>query len=631
MENQTINSSQPLCTAPSTVEPNSSSNVDSGPDVFSSDTLSRDLNSAIQSSDSFGTLQRNLADIVSQNSECLGLWFTGSEAETNSTKALIDRSEDVLGQLELASIELIAASAAQKQQLVFHPSNVSPNVQFVSCPILINQVLMGVLTGCFSTQNESPVRHHWLINLICHANASWGQGRLIDQSGSKISSLNDALALVQAIDATDSVDASGRAIVNHLRRLVDCEQVAFCHFDPKTKQPKLIAVSDVEQLDETTPVNRAIIAACRDTISRNSTSVFPKPDSAESLPELEQYCRASRLGSVTVIPLHNRDHETMGSILVAGEPQKLCQPKVTDYLQAVCDMISGHLAMALKANQGIAQRAKSSLFSSLKTNAARKAAIVLAGALLAMLIPLPYNVGCECQLEPVIRRFVAAPYDGILEQTFAENGQVVEANQLLARMDGRTLRIELSGVQAEFDAAKKRRDSALATGDVAQSHIARSEMKRHQSQMELLNRRLENLEVKSPIAGIIVSGDLEKAQGAPLETGQTLFEVGPLKEMVAEVQVPESEIRFVEAGQSVKIKLNAYPFQTFQGIVKHIHTRSEILTDQNVFVAEVIMENTNGKLKPGMAGSAKIKTGWSPLGWNLFHNAWEKARYWTIW
>ena len=149
--------------------------------------------------------------------------------------------------------------------------------------------------------------------------------------------------------------------------------------------------------------------------------------------------------------------------------------------------------------------------------------------------------------------------------------------------------------------------------------------------MKLLTGRLANLAVRSPIAGIVVSGDLDKAQGAPLDTGQTLFEVGPLEEMVAEIRIPESEIRLVKQDATVKIKLNAYPFQTFTGKVRRIHTRAEIVSDQNIFVAEVVMDNSDGRLRPGMEGTAKIVSGTYPIGWNLFHKAWEKARYWLIW
>jgi multidrug resistance efflux pump len=248
-----------------------------------------------------------------------------------------------------------------------------------------------------------------------------------------------------------------------------------------------------------------------------------------------------------------------------------------------------------------------------------------------MAVPLPYRVACDCELQPVLRRFVAAPYAGVLERTLAKNGDIVTKDQLLARMDGRNLRIELSGLQAELAGAKKRRDLALAQGDIAKSQIARSEMDRFQSKIQLLEERTRNLEVCSPIDGIVVSGDLQKVEGAPLEMGQTLFEVAPLDQMISEIAIPEAEIQYVSSGQEVAIKLSAFPFKTWTGTIKRIHPRTEIVNDESVFVAEVALENEGIELKPGMQGSAKIQSGWAPLGWNLFHRPWETVRYWTIW
>lgn len=602
------------------------------PPQFHSEPLGRDISAAVLAAGSFEDLLQQLSRIVVRNSSCLGLWFSDSDTDsTRQPQAVIDQDEDVLGQFQASSIEQLSGVACERHELVYQPSSIDPTVQLVSVPVVFTEEAQGALTGCFSMREQAPLRHHWLMTLVGQAILNWSRSRSLMQSQIKMNSMNDTVQLVKSLDSTETIGASGRVIVNHMRRLAETEQVAFVHVDQEFKQGRLIAVSDVEQIDETSPVNQAILGVCQLAISTKTPVVFPVGDLEECPSELEHYCRTSRLNACIGLPLMSVDGETIGALLVAGEPERLCQPKLVEYLQLVSNLVAGHLGMVLKANQGIIQRIRSSAWSYLKKDWARKAAMVVGAAMLAMLIPLPYNVGCECQLEPVVRRFVAAPYDGILEQTFAETGEVVQADQLLARMDGRALRIELAGLQAELDAAKKRRDSALATGDIAQSHIARSEMKRHQAKIELLNRRLENLEVKSPIAGIIVSGDLEKVEGAPLETGQTLFEVGPLDQMVAEILIPESEIRFVKPGQRVKIKLNAYPFRTFYGELTHIHTRSEIVSDKNVFVAEVVMENEDGRLKPGMAGSAKIGSGYYPVGWNLFHNAWEKVRYWMVW
>jgi len=81
----------------------------------------------------------------------------------------------------------------------------------------------------------------------------------------------------------------------------------------------------------------------------------------------------------------------------------------------------------------------------------------------------------------------------------------------------------------------------------------------------------------------------------------------------------------------VAIKLSAFPFQTFEGTVKRIHPKAEMVDDHSVFVAEVLLNRDHVELRPGMKGSAKIRSGWSPLAWNLFHRPWEAVRCWMIW
>ncbi len=230
-----------------------------------------------------------------------------------------------------------------------------------------------------------------------------------------------------------------------------------------------------------------------------------------------------------------------------------------------------------------------------------------------------------------MRRFVAAPYDGILKQTLVQYGDVVAKDQVLAVMDGRQLRIRLSGLRAEHNGARKKRDSSLAKTDYAEAQIALSEMNRLEAEIQLLEQQVVNLEICSPIDGIIVSGDLEKVEGAPLEMGQTLFEVGPLNEMLAEVAIPEPEIQYVKAGMPVILKLDSFPFQTWSGEIEKIHPRAELVDNESVFVAHVKINNDDLELRPGLKGTAKIRADSYPLGWNLFHRAWESVRYWTIW
>jgi RND family efflux transporter MFP subunit len=264
-------------------------------------------------------------------------------------------------------------------------------------------------------------------------------------------------------------------------------------------------------------------------------------------------------------------------------------------------------------------------------NVARIVMIAAAAIFFAMAIPFPYRIGCDVEIQPVLRRFVAAPYEGIMEKSLVRNGDLVQAGQIVAQMDGRQLRIELAGLEAELQGTSKRRSAAMASGEIAEAQIALNEMKTLQAKIDLTNEKLKGLEIRSPIDGVVVAGELEKVEGAPVEMGQSLYEIGPLEQMLAEIGVPEEEIPYVRAGMPVKIKLTAHPFETWNGTILRIHPKSELRDGNSVFVAEVELDNPRLQLKPGMKGRAKVRSNWYPLGWNLFHWPMERIRYWTIW
>jgi multidrug resistance efflux pump len=259
---------------------------------------------------------------------------------------------------------------------------------------------------------------------------------------------------------------------------------------------------------------------------------------------------------------------------------------------------------------------------------------VLAGIVLLIAVlccPWPYRVKCDCELQPVVRRYVAAPFDATLERSYVEPGDLVSQDQLLARIDGREIRWELAGMAAEQTKASKQRDGHRAAHEFGSAEVARYEMERLALKTELLEYRGDNLDIRSPIDGIVITGDLKKAEGVPLTVGQTLFEIAPLDRMIVEIAVPEEEIRHVRTGQAVEIVLEAFPRERLQGTLARIHPRSELKETEHVFVAEFDLSNPDARLRPGMHGKARISTPSHPLAWNLFHKPWEKMLYWMGW
>ena len=129
-------------------------------------------------------------------------------------------------------------------------------------------------------------------------------------------------------------------------------------------------------------------------------------------------------------------------------------------------------------------------------------------------------------MQPQQRRFVSVPYEGRLEEAMTKPGEVVLAGQLLAKMDGRDIQWEISTLTADLRGAQKSRDSAAAGFETAAAQMAGFEAKRLQLQIDELNERLKNLEVRSPVDGVVVSGDPQKLEGSRFAMGGAIRRLG---------------------------------------------------------------------------------------------------------
>jgi biotin carboxyl carrier protein len=250
---------------------------------------------------------------------------------------------------------------------------------------------------------------------------------------------------------------------------------------------------------------------------------------------------------------------------------------------------------------------------------------------LLLLVPWPYRITCDCELLPLKRRYIPAPYDGVLKQVSVQPGDLVAEGQVLARMDGQEIDWQLAAHQADYMRASKEHDASLANRNTAAAQVARLEMERLDVQIELLRNRAHNLEIKSPMGGIVLSGDPREMEGARLTMGQNLFEVGPLEEMIVELFVPDHEITYVQPGQQVRLRFDAYPHRILTATVRRVSPRAETRDQKNVFVAEVVLANPQKLLRPGMVGRSRIATGLHPLGWNLFHRPAEQLVRLILW
>ena len=239
-------------------------------------------------------------------------------------------------------------------------------------------------------------------------------------------------------------------------------------------------------------------------------------------------------------------------------------------------------------------------------------------------LPMPHHIRCVGTLEPTAQRFAVAPHDGLLRQALVKTGDVVTAGQLLARMDHEELYLRMAELEAQRQRAIKEQDIKRTSRDAGATQIAKLEVQRLDLQIQLLRQREQQLNVISPIDALVLESDVDEAEGMPVRTGDILMRLAPIDRLKLQFAVSENDVGHVQAGLPATVSLDGYAMRLLETKIENIHPVSEVRQQQNVFIAEAILDNADGLLRPGMTGRGKITHGKRPAGWILFHHAWEK-------
>jgi len=89
---------------------------------------------------------------------------------------------------------------------------------------------------------------------------------------------------------------------------------------------------------------------------------------------------------------------------------------------------------------------------------------------------------------------------------------------------------------------------AWPEGQPATAQLALANQRLSRARLEMIERRLELATLRSPLDGIVVTGDLRKRIGSVVSMGEPLFEVSPMGDWTLELEVPESAERRDDAG-----------------------------------------------------------------------------------
>ncbi len=247
--------------------------------------------------------------------------------------------------------------------------------------------------------------------------------------------------------------------------------------------------------------------------------------------------------------------------------------------------------------------------------------IAIFAVVLVALLGIPYlreTVHARFILEPVQRAVVRAEVPGTVVEVLVHEGQKVEPGSQLLRLRNLDLESQQALTEADLQLARSRNTEAQMhyTGAAGMEQ----ELQRSRQKSQLLAQEASQLQLRSPIAGSVVSPRPADLVGSHLNAGVTAVEIADISSLRARLYVPESEMREVRLGQAVSLRPDS-SFRSISGVVGEMALASSELEPglaqkseykglaaPRYYAVTVQEPNSQSKLMYGMTGTAKIYT-----------------------
>jgi putative peptide zinc metalloprotease protein len=281
------------------------------------------------------------------------------------------------------------------------------------------------------------------------------------------------------------------------------------------------------------------------------------------------------------------------------------------------------------------------------------------------LVPLPFSVMAPLEIQGRMSETdaVHVQVPGTLEEALVAPGQVVAKDQVLARLTNVDLDIQIKELERQRNQYKSHWESLERRKFVDPQ--AASELpevaKAYEALAQQLNAKLadrQRLELVAKRSGTVLpppwrrekeedlEGQLPTWSGTPLEKrnvgaylqpGDMFCQIGDPVKLQADLVVDQSDIDFVRPGLKVEIKLDELPHEVYLGTIRDIATEAmrtasprlaskgggpvATKTDEagmerpqsTSYLAHVDIDDTEGVIRLGVRGQAKIHADWQTL------------------
>ncbi len=401
---------------------------------------------------------------------------------------------------------------------------------------------------------------------------------------------------------------------------------------------KLQAMNQTEQFNRKMQLIQDIESAMEECMDQQVEVVHPAPPEAPYIwRAAEQLTTKHGPTAVCSLPLRRGD-ETIGVLTVERPADRPLNLRDAEGLRLTCNLCAALLGNLHDSDRWIgaklalsAKRAGGALVGSEHTWAKLTAVAVSVVVLFLVFAKGTYHVEAPFIVEAQQGRVIAAPFDGYIKMVNVDPGDEVQAGEsVLAQMETAELRLRRASLVAEHLRYLKEADLARRENKTVEVQIAQHQADGVAADIDEIDHWLSRSDIIPEVSGVVVEGDLKRRVGQAISKGDVMFEIAQLDDLRARLRVPEDRIADVEKGMTGDLATAAQPGVYMRFEVDRIEPMAQVDDQRNVFIVRVRLLDESGRLKPGMAGVAKIDAGKRSYAWIWTRQAvdWVRMKLW---
>lgn len=505
----------------------------------------------------------------------------------------------------------------------------------------IQSVIALRLDAAGEADTQSAMRElHWA--------AGWLKARALEEMGKaqtgQLSRAAVALDLLALAGEHTRPEPAGMAVANELQKVLKCDRVAIGMLVKRRTAPaiRMLAMSYSAVFKKRSALVEMLEGVMEEAFDQSAAVSWPALTSTRRAISVahSDLVKQTRSTAIMTAPLTD-GNAAIGAIAAERRQGDPFTEDDLALLQSVAALLGPVLELKRKNHRWIGGRIWDGVAHGLGVvlGPRRLSWKLLVIALVALAIAAatlraPFRVQADAVLRGEEQRAAVAPFNGFLDAAPVRAGDRVAQGDLLAALDDTDLRLEELRWSAEIDRLNAQLREALATGERTQAAFLDAQIAQARAQLDLTRAELTRTQITAPIDGIVVAGDLTQRLGAPLQTGEVLFEIAPLDSFRVDIYVDERDLPHVTDDATGRLALAGQPTDGLPFAITRITPVSEAREGVNTFRTEARLDvapNALTELRPGMQGVAKIDAGEALVVWTWTRRLrdWLRKTAWT--